>query len=82
MWISFLREAQQGLPTHRLPPPPGIVTMRISPETGLPARAGEPDAIFESFVSGNVPEAEATRTAAPGLERGSEDVEDEDDSLF
>jgi penicillin-binding protein 1A len=82
MWIYFMREALQGLPNHRLPPPPGIVTMRISPETGLPARAGEPDAIFESFVSGNVPEAEATRTAAPGLERGSEDVEDEDDSLF
>jgi len=58
MWIDFMRVALDGQPENRLPPPPGLVTMRISPETGLPARAGELDAIFETFIAGHVPTAE------------------------
>jgi penicillin-binding protein 1A len=82
MWVYFMREALRGEPERRLPAPAGIVTMRISPETGEPARAGDTSAIFESFVAGNVPRTDASAVALPTA--GSEEVEAEqdEDSLF
>ena len=49
MWISFMREALKGLPETPLVQPPGIVTVRIDPETGLLAGSNVPGAIFEVF---------------------------------
>lgn len=57
MWIAFMKEALAGMPNHLTPKPPGLVTVRISPDTGLLARAGEGGAIFESFRVGHVPES-------------------------
>ena len=82
MWIYFMRDALDGEPEHRLPAPAGIVTMRISAETGRPARAGDASAIFESFVAGNVPEAEGLPVGAPDLDRTDETADEQDDSLF
>ncbi len=59
MWIYFMGEALRGLPQHRLPAPPGLVTMRISAETGSPARPGDSGTIFETFMSGHTPIVEA-----------------------
>jgi penicillin-binding protein 1A len=58
-WMAFMGPALKGLPEARPPQPPGLVTVRISPETGLLARAGDPEAIFETFRVGEVPEAGA-----------------------
>ena len=55
MWIYFMDEALQGVPEQRRVPPPGIVTMRISADTGRAARPGEPNAIFETFMAGHLP---------------------------
>ena len=82
MWIYFMRDALDGEPEHRLPAPAGIVTMRISAETGRPARAGDASAIFESFVAGNVPEGEGLPVGAPDLDRTDETADEQDDSLF
>ena len=57
MWIDFMREGLKGLPVHSLEQPPGLVTVRIDPETGLRAAANNPDAIFETFRVDRVPEA-------------------------
>jgi penicillin-binding protein 1A len=57
MWIAYMKEALAGMPNRRSPKPPGLVTVRISPETGLLARAGEGGAIFETFRVGHVPES-------------------------
>ncbi len=49
MWIYFMAEALQGQPEAPLPRPAGVVTARISANSGLLALAGTPDAIFELF---------------------------------
>ena len=55
MWITYMREALKGVPEKPLVQPPGIVTVRIDPETGLRANASFKGAIFESFRTENVP---------------------------
>jgi penicillin-binding protein 1A len=57
-WIFFMRQALAGTPRYKLPPPDGIVTVRISPDTGLLASADNPNAIMEKFIEGNLPKAE------------------------
>lgn len=57
-WTYFMREALSGAPRHGVPVPEGVVTVRISPETGLIASADNPNGILEKFIEGNVPLAE------------------------
>jgi len=37
----------------------GIVTVRISPETGLLASSDNPNGIMEKFIEGNLPKSES-----------------------
>lgn len=55
MWIYFMAEALNGVPEQRRVPPPGLVTMRISADSGFAARPGDPNAIFETFMAGHLP---------------------------
>jgi penicillin-binding protein 1A len=81
IWIKFMGEALQGQPERRLSPPSGLVTLRISSTTGRPAAPGDAGAIFETFVAGNVPEADALDSSDENsLNDG--DNEKDDDSLF
>lgn len=65
MWMEFMREALDGVPDHVPPKPPGLVTARISPESGELARPGESGAIFETFRVGHVPELAQDTTESP-----------------
>ncbi len=58
VWIDFSRIAYEGVPNRTLPMPDGIVSVRIDRETGCPARAGQPNAVFEIFEAGRIPECE------------------------
>jgi penicillin-binding protein 1A len=60
IWIEFNRIALRGVPTHKMPVPEGIVSVRISRETGCPASAVDPsyDVMFEVFREGHVPVCE------------------------
>ena len=49
MWMYFMSEALKGVPESPLARPAGIVTARISADTGLLALAGTPNAMFELF---------------------------------
>ena len=60
MWIEFMRHALDGVPEEFLERPEGLVTMRIDPDSGAPAMAGDPDAIFETFRTEYAP--------APGMD--------------
>ncbi|MDH5300268.1 MAG: penicillin-binding protein 1A [Gammaproteobacteria bacterium] len=55
MWISYMREALNGRPETPLTQPPGVVTVRVDPETGLLADSSVADAIYEVFLEENVP---------------------------
>jgi penicillin-binding protein 1A len=57
IWVYFMGEALAGRPEHRLPQPEGIVSARISPNTGALAKPNDPDAIFEFFLTGRLPGA-------------------------
>jgi penicillin-binding protein 1A len=58
-WTYFMHEALAGAPKHGVPVPDGIVTVRISPETGLLASSDNPNGIMEKFVEGNLPKSES-----------------------
>ena len=53
IWIDFMRAALEGMPEQLRRQPDGVVTVRINPDTGKPAQPGDPDAIFEVFLSEN-----------------------------
>ncbi len=58
MWMDFMREAHQGLPVREFEVPPGIITVRIDPVTGLLAGNAVPGRL-EPFLEGTQPTAEA-----------------------
>ncbi len=58
-WTYFMHEALAGTPRRGVPVPDGIVTVRVSPETGLLASADNPNGIMEKFIEGNLPKSEA-----------------------
>ena len=58
MWIDFMKVALADIPETTLPQPDGLVTIKINPTTGKPARPNDPKAIFEIFRAEHVPEAD------------------------
>jgi penicillin-binding protein 1A len=75
MWIDYMRSALKGVRQQKIEPPEGLVTVRIDPASGLLARSGQSDAIFETFREEFVPQqaAGAGTAAVDGgaLESGS-----------
>jgi len=57
-WVFYMREALAGAPRHWVPVPDGIVTVRISPDTGLLASSDNPNGIMEKFIEGSLPKSE------------------------
>ena len=55
IWIEFMRQALRDSPELKRPAPPGIVNVRIDPDTGLLANPGQSNAIFEYFPEEDVP---------------------------
>lgn len=80
MWIYFMSEALKGVPEQRRTPPPGLVSMRISADSGMAARPGDPNAIFETFMAGHLPPQAEFDSALPIDE--DEEKKKSEDSLF
>jgi len=57
IWIHFMREALKGVPQVKRPMPDGIVTLRISPETGALVSAENANGISEIFMADHLPAA-------------------------
>ena len=55
IWIDYMRVALKDSPQWERPVPPGIVTVRIDPETGQAASPGQRNAIFEYFKRESAP---------------------------
>ncbi len=65
IWIDFMELALKDQPVIRQEQPPGIVSVRIDPDTGKRAKVGDPDAIFEIFREDYVPEFEESPEVSP-----------------
>lgn len=75
IWMDFMRVALADSPQLKRPVPPGVVSVRIDPDTGLLARPGQGDAIFEYFLQENVP-GRAGPADNPGNQRDDNLVKD------
>jgi len=71
IWMDYMQAALAGTPEKYYPQPDGLVTVRIDEKTGLRARPGQADALFEIFRSEDVP-PEATDKSAPVNTKSSE----------
>jgi penicillin-binding protein 1A len=74
IWIDYMREALAGVPEFFPDQPPGVVTRKIDPASGMLANAGNPDAIFEFFLEEHVPEEEAQPAKDPKDELKAVDI--------
>jgi len=83
IWIDYMADALEGVPEQPLRRPPGLVTVRIDPATGLLAGADFPGAIYETFRSEYAPKAYAPRplAAASGDEAPAATVEPDEAPL-
>jgi penicillin-binding protein 1A len=66
IWISFMREALRGVPEERRSMPDGLVTLRISPQTGELVSAENPMGVTEIFMANHLPQNE------PGMMQSAE----------
>ncbi len=82
IWVYFMGEALAGKPEHRLPQPEGIVTARISPNTGAIARPNDPDALFEYFLTGRLPGAGGLAGDGAGAATGKPGSAGAEESIF
>ncbi len=80
MWIEYMRVAIRDLPEVPQLQPPGIITARISAETGRLAGAGDLGAIFEYFRQDDLVRLEEEARAA--LERGEGEDQSDETILF
>ena len=55
MWVDYMRDSLQGVEEKELEQPPGMVSVRIDPKTGMLANSTTQDAIFEFFLADQVP---------------------------
>ncbi|NRH27835.1 penicillin-binding protein 1A [Pseudomonas sp. MS19] len=55
IWMSFMGAALKDKPSHELPEPSGILTLRVDPVSGRAAAPGTPGAYFELFKSEDTP---------------------------
>jgi len=56
IWIDYMSEALNGVPEISLDQPETVVSLKIDPATGLIARPGQPNALFEYFLEDSQPE--------------------------
>jgi penicillin-binding protein 1A len=86
IWVEFMRSALADAPERFESEPGGLVTVRISGETGLLARAGETDAMFETFRVGHVPEASPEpldlQLGAETIQPAEDEEEQPEETLF
>lgn len=84
IWIDFMTEALAGSDEAYPAQPPGIVTMKIDPETGEPAPPGQPGSVFEYFLAEHAPPpaTNSVRNTAPSYDEVDVDEIVVPDDLF
>lgn len=78
IWIDYMRAALEGRPEILVQQPEGIVTVKVDPATGLLAKPGQSNAIFEIFRAEYAPTEETTNEDANGPQTDVEELLEED----
>ncbi len=73
IWIEYMQTALQGRPEVTHSQPEGLVTVKIDPTTGLLAKPGQKNAIFEIFREEFAPQEEADNSVI-GIENIQNDT--------
>lgn len=55
IWLSFMRQALQGVPVRDFAPPPGVVFARADPDKGLPSAPSRAGSRLIPFKRGTLP---------------------------
>jgi penicillin-binding protein 1A len=76
IWMEYMRVALKDRPERVFPQPPGVVSLRIDPLTGLRALPDQPDAAFEFFLEENQPTQESLYLPGSEGEAGVPATED------
>lgn len=74
IWIAYMREALQDSVEREPEVPPGIVNVRIDPDTGLLAAPGQRNAIFEYFREEQAPQQGLVEEGPGAKSRGTDDL--------
>lgn len=85
IWIDFMRQALKGAEIIPWVQPSGLVTVKIDPKSGLLARPGQSNAIFQIFRRSFVPSRQAADISAyiDGASKSlSSTVASSEDQLF
>lgn len=72
IWVQFMQNALQGKPEDSMPQPPGIINVRIDPNSGALASPDQQNAIFELFSQQTAPTTQAQ--ANPTQPTGDADI--------
>ncbi len=75
IWVYFMEQTLKGKPDSIQPEPPGLVTAKIDPTTGLLARPGQENAIYEIFTDATVPTSIAKTSDFNQEEQGNDLLE-------
>lgn len=81
IWMDFIKNSLQGKAQNSMSRPPGIVTVRIDPKTGLLPYPGQKTAIFEMFRKQNVPQQRASSARQQNINNTTTTNQD-DEELF
>src|SRR5579863_1687433 len=74
IWIQFMKDALKGVPEQRRLMPDGLVTLRVSPDSGTLVSAENPDGIPEMFMVNHLPSAQDTAQTTQGPQASSEPI--------
>ncbi len=82
VWNAFMATALEGMPTHVMERPAGLVDVRIDRDTGLAVGATARNSVFEKFRIDHLPaDQEPIDAYQPRLD-GTAEVPDEPERLF
>ena len=78
IWIDYMGIALEGRKQRQFKQPEGIVSVKIDPTTGLLAKPGQSNAIFELFREEHVPKEEVSKDAMADLPGNVDEITPED----
>jgi penicillin-binding protein 1A len=82
MWMYFMETVLKDKPEHSMEPPPGIVSVKIDPNTGLLASDNHPDAVSEFFTEETIPTQTASSLGMSGEDDGGTASANSVEALF